>query len=426
MMITKYWSCNRCGSIIKTRIGVGMEKEFEFTFDCPKCNQEINGLFLIEDNGVEPKDIWKMDGVTLSKEEKFEFSFTYHPDFPSQVTNDISFPFIDATARVGDNFEWMALRQTWWHTISYKKIEDLKMIYKNYRSKNNTYFEKGINEFSQGVSPQERKIILESLLPSNIPLKTEKDKLNALYRALDVVLYPIVFSNNFIRWYELINAHLYDLYKYDPQLFDKYVEYVYSNHFLNTLQEKSFDYFIRFLNMRKDFSAVIFDWNPENPEALFTQTSTITGNMRFDDVKSLYVDGFELISDGLLIIFGFINLKYRKDFNSFAKHPTINSNKPYAKDLKHFDRQNNSPKFDLLEEDPNFSQWINPLIDPALRNAIGHNDIQFNKKTGIITYKEKDVIHTISYGEFLFKCLKQVLLIHRINLIVKLLNDWVL
>lgn len=424
MMLRKLWKCNKCGSIVMTRIGLGLEKEFEFIFDCPKCNHEIRGVLLVEDGEdipLKPKDTWKMDGVTETEVKDYVKCFTFHPDFPSQVSNDVCFPFIHAGSRAGDKFELMALRQTWWHAISYKKIGELKMIYKNYKLKNDTYFKQGIMEFSQISTPQEAKSVLHKILPTDIPLNYTNEKLSALYRALDVVIFPIVICDDYFKWYNFYNSYIYNISKDQSVEFDQFIKYTYNTGYLGDIQEKSFNYIFRFLNARKDFSSVIFDWDPEKPDADFPINCAVSGNIRYEEVKSLYVDGFELISDGLSLILSIINIKNRNDYNSFNSHPTRNIGKPFAKNFKDFNKQPNSPKYDLLNEDVDFSKWIVPLIDSNLRNSIGHNDVQFDYLTGNLTYKKDNAMKTITYGDFLFCCLRQVVIIHRINNLAKML-----
>jgi hypothetical protein len=75
----------------------------------------------------------------------------------------------------------------------------------------------------------------------------------------------------------------------------------------------------------------------------------------------------------------------------------------------HFNRKLNGPKLGMLFEEKTIDTWINSAIDPKLRNAIGHGDIEYDETTEIITYPinlEKTEFVTITYAEFLLKSSK--------------------
>ena len=92
--------------------------------------------------------------------------------------------------------------------------------------------------------------------------------------------------------------------------------------------------------------------------------------------------------------------------------------------MEDFHRLSNAPKVDLLDEEPLFRDWLKKAIDPQLRNAIGHNTVKYNSKTGDISYpldKAGAKIKTITYGEFLNLVLRAIVRVHQLNHLIKIL-----
>jgi hypothetical protein len=408
-IIRRSWQCNNCGTISVVRIGIGINKnEYNFSYECKKCNNEIKAHLICN----QEKDRWLVYDINgaadinkVIMDIPEDYIFTYDPDFTNRRTGNFNFPFIDAASKLDANeFHTRVKRRQVWYDLSIKRSNNLKTIYKNYNL-NNEFFEKGIREFIY-----------------DIPLENEMDKVRALYQVLELFMSPIVSSKKHIEFVEFINSYLMEIRSNDEQKLKDFLNFLESGKYLKTIQDKSFKCTFDFIDLNDVLSQVIFEWDPENPKIIFPSDSVVVGNVQFDRIKSFYVDGYELISKSLNIIIGLINIKYRHNYDSFAKHPRINITKPFATDMKDFIIKNNAPKFDLLSEEGKLTECIIPPINPKLRNAIGHNNIELNPKTGLITYYEDDnrlKSHTITYGEFLFMCIGLMVRVHEINLLIR-------
>ncbi|WP_048197846.1 hypothetical protein [Methanocella arvoryzae] len=429
MMIGKFWRCNSCGAIIKTKIGVGYQKETNYKFECERCHQEITLRFIIKEytdklGRTNYKDIWIPDGISKSKSNKFDFCFTSHPDFPTRTSDVYSFPFIDAlNNRDETDILQRQLRQVFWHELSMKKAKNLKMIYRNYSLGDFENFKKGIIAFQKGSTEFDSKI-LSALLPGELPLNNNMDKLSALSRVLDACFFPIVVSKNHFELYHYFESYIADLNQTEYQNYNEFVDFLVNNNYLTDIQNKCFEYIFNFLDLSEDFSPVIFEWDPENPDATFPSDANINNNISFDKIKSFSVDGFELLSKSLVIIIGLINIKHRHNYDSINYDPRERNKKPFKGGLIEFNAIANAPKFKLLSEENKFDKWINPVIDSKLRNDIGHFGYTIDSNKGYITYytnKEKTKSNTITYGEYLFRCIRLLVRVYQVNILVKMI-----
>ena len=362
----------------------------------------------------------------LTDNKNHDFIITIHPDFPNRRSSDHSFPFLDATRGRMEEIQARSERLQWWHNISVKKSKDLKMIYKNYRLGEWKNVKIGLKAFQKGSTPNESKF-LKSILPEGLPLKKESDKLQTLYRALDICLFPIFFSDNHVDLVKFLQSYLNGLKKSDGKKYIEFLEYLDDSGYLKELQDKAFNLTFNFFELKDDLSPIIFEWDPEHPNAEFPSDSKITSNIDFDKIKSFYVDGFETLSYSLFMVLGLINLKNRNSYDTFAydPNPRNKTRTPILFSLNKFTTIPNAPKFNLLSEDAEFEKWIKTAIDSKLRNGIGHYGIKFDTTSGDITYyldlnKSKSV--TISYGEYLFRCMKQLVRVYQVNTLVEMLS----
>lgn len=407
-MIARFYAkCDSCGSITLLRLAIGHDNEQKFKLSCQNCNQEIKGTLKLDQEKGTIK--LALDGAKQVGDEHHDYVFTFHPFFPNQSSKEeFSSPFVDAASRNVDDFPKKVMKSALFKRMAENDVKTLKKIFKNYKQKKWNHFSTSVNE----------------LLPE-WPLEKQVDRNRALYQILEYCVFPVVTSKKHLDIIEFLNYYLIELRLKDDTLFMGFVSFLDEKKILESIQDKSFKYTFRFFEFEKVIGPIFMDWDPNSPDKKLPNDLKIMSETPFDKIKSFYVDGYELACDALTIVQGLINIKYRGDFNSFPEHPTFNKGKPFAKNIDTFNKQqSNSPKFGILFEEKTIEDWLNSTMDPTLRNAIGHGDVEFDETTESIKYpidKEKTQFVTITYAEFLIKCIKMFTVIHQINHLVKML-----
>ena len=337
-----------------------------------------------------------------------DFFITMHPDFPNDTSRKkFSSPFIDAASRHGEDFVNRVSKRFLWKDILEKDSKKLKQIYKNYKQKKWSHFSNNVNEY----------------LP-DWQVKEQLDRNRALYQILELCLFPIVTSKRHLDTIQLLCDFLIDVRTKDDKNFMIFLTHLDQAKILENTQNNSFKYTFRFFDLGKEFYPILIDWDPDKPDTGISKNLKLMNDTPFDKIKAFYVDGYELACDSLVIIQGLINIKYRMDYNSFPEHPTINRGKPFTKTLDDYNRAPNAPKLGILFEEKLIDNWLNSAIDPKLRNAIGHGDVEFDETKEIIKFainKEKNQFVTLTYAEFLLNCIRLFTVIHQINHLVKML-----
>jgi hypothetical protein len=410
VMIARYYAkCDSCGSVTMLRLAIGHDENQKFKYECENCNREIIGSLELNQEKGNIKKL-NLNGAKGIDTNHHDYVFTTHPFFLNRSSKrEFSSPFIDAASRNIDDFPKKIMKSALLKRMAENDVKTLKKIYKNYKQKKWNHFSTSVKEF----------------LP-DWPLEKQIDRNRALYQILEYCVFPVVTSEKHIAIIDFLNDFLIDLRKKNDTQFMNFVKFLDERKILSDIQDKSFKFTFRFFELEKDIRPIMVDWDPNNPDKELPRDLKIMGETPFDKIKSFYVDGFEWTCDALTIIQGLINLKYRSDYNLFPEHPTINKGKPFEKTMEAFVRQqSNAPKMGILYEEKNIENWIISALDPVLRNAIGHGDVEFDEVTELVKYpinKEKTQFVTMSYAEFLLKCIRLFTVIHQINHLVKMLN----
>lgn len=166
----------------------------------------------------------------------------------------------------------------------------------------------------------------------------------------------------------------------------------------------------------------IVEWNPDNPSRDIATELRICSVSKYHELKSLYVDSYEALSRSLTFITGLSNLALCGNHDTYPVHPTIKKFAPSS--MAEFHGLSHAPKPAMVASDPIFGPWIDGMIDPALRNAIGHNTLELDEVTEIMTYdhgrnplQEED----ITYGQFHCRILRTLYRSHQANQIIKMI-----
>lgn len=127
---------------------------------------------------------------------------------------------------------------------------------------------------------------------------------------------------------------------------------------------------------------------------------TCIATCTFADVKTFYQDAYEALLSLLYIPVCLDNLVIRGDFQSFSSiydnvkcHPTKN------RDFEWYKQLDNGTRINKLDSSETFQKLIDFPANRFLRNGIGHNNVNYDSITQIVTAYDLKIPGKIKYQE---------------------------
>lgn len=100
----------------------------------------------------------------------------------------------------------------------------------------------------------------------------------------------------------------------------------------------------------------------------------------FDSVKQFYLDAYEALENLMIIPIALNNIKYRSDINAMNPiEKNVNSLEDYIKLTK-------ASRYHFCLYSEVYTNFLKIFVNAKLRNAIGHNDVEYNSVEQLITY----------------------------------------
>lgn len=412
MVIRYTLKCDHCSKTTLLRLGVGNDEVQKLEFECENCSQHISVTLTLtkaKDGVVSFNVIGASQIPTIIGEDIFaqttDYVFVFHPTFGHSKDEPVLTPFLQAFGRNKDDFVAQMKRIAFLNTLSTKGSPDLSRIIRNYTNENWLQFESSVREY----------------IPDDWQVSLPIDRNRALYQILEFFVSPVVTSTSHSELILSLTKYTAGLLNRDAKLFDDFIAVLEGSDILREVQYGAFDLVERFLKLTDEFRPIIVDWDFDNPDKE-PPDLVIKARVDFHDIKSFYVDAYELICKSLTIITGLINLDKRGHYDKYPVHPTMKNFAP--KSILSFHDLANAPKIVLLEEEPLFKNWISHSLDPKLRNAIGHNSTRYVKtkeEIGYVVDKKTRKTASINYGTFLAKALRAFVRTHQVNHLVKIM-----
>jgi hypothetical protein len=407
MIVRYYLECGHCHKVTALRIGVGHRNDEPFRLDCKTCSQEIKGVFHVDQDTVEIKGL-DAEGASIVDVEKYDHVVTYHPAFPSAPSplgEDKAFPSIAALGRHGKELIERSARAAGLEQWLPEARRDLQRIIRNYKEGDWSSFENGVRKY----------------IPKDWPVEKRIDKNRALYQVVELVLMPIATSEAHVGLVSSFTEYLNKLVADNRKALIEFIEYLEAKGYLKQTQYDVLDLLPKFLSGYNEYRPIIIDWNPEDPDGELSKDLKIEGRDGFNEMKSLYVDAYEVICRALTIMVGLVNIQHRAHHDTFG---VLGNGKPAYKTLVEFHKGNHAPKFPLLGEEPMFQNWLSKTLDSKIRNAIGHNRINHDPRTSQVVYaldKEGLQESSIPYTDFLRRTVAVCLRAHQVGHLAKII-----
>ena len=117
----------------------------------------------------------------------------------------------------------------------------------------------------------------------------------------------------------------------------------------------------------------------------------------FDSVKQFYMDVYESLGNLMIIPVALNNIKYRSDINAMNPiEKNVNSLEDYIKLTK-------ASRYHFCLDSEVYTGFLKILVNAKLRNAIGHNDVEYNSVDQLITYIPNPKDRTKKKTEYLLQ-----------------------
>lgn len=375
MIHNYYIKCQVCNKITRIRLQVGWLPEHPIVVTCGECGTSLSGRVRIGQD--EPSLSYSFSNADSVFEEDADYMVECSGEFPT-IKHCLAFhsqeilisPFIRAMSNMdsSDVYEEFCksvgiILQTKYGWDQYKRILDLSL------SGNKKYLIQEIQRlFGQDKMPCRNELeIIRGVHMIEVHCfisSLRKDILNDL-----------TFSSGIL--------------KINPRETKKLVDYLestigYSLVDFQRMGYKLLDDFIAvFPTLVPAYSLQYFNDNVIDYELEGSSTSN------FDTVKQFYLDVYETLGNLLVLPVALNNIKYRNDF---YKMPIIDGKEITLDDFIGLTKAN---RYKYCLNNELYTKELKIIVNSKLRNAIGHNDVQYDTSSQIISYipnpKKRDV-----------------------------------
>lgn len=367
MVYNCFIKCQVCGSITRVRLQVGWQEQHPIVIVCGKCGTSLMGKVHISQG--EPGFGLDFDNAQiLSNDDRVDYVVECSGEFPTiKLYDDMQSeeiyitPFIRNQMRMEekDGYEKFgrsvaALNETAKKWTAYKRVLDLS------QNDNKSYL---IQEI--------KKIFPEDMFPC----RNEFEVLRAMHMvAVHGFILPL--RRDIIDNLTISGSIL----KLDIKQTSELIKYLnaqegYNLNELQVLINKILDEFIGvFSFLIPAFATQFYKENSLDYEIEGSTTST------FDLVKQFYLDAYEALGNLMILPVALNNIKYRGNYN------LVNPIETKINSLDDFLASTKANRYRFCDEKEMYTECLRVIANSKLRNAIGHNDINYNTITQQITY----------------------------------------
>lgn len=172
-----------------------------------------------------------------------------------------------------------------------------------------------------------------------------------------------------------------DVMKMDGGQLKKLIDFLNSHdgYHLNEMQSVIYKLLNEFINIYQALiPALSLQYCKDNSVDFESEGSTTS---TFDTIKEFYLDIYEALGNLLVIPIALNNIKYRENFE---KLHSVEGNK--ATSLMDFIGLTKANRYHYCLKEEIYTNFLKVSVNAKLRNAIGHNDVEYDTISQIITY----------------------------------------
>ncbi len=358
-----YIKCQVCGCITRVRLQVGWQESHPIVVTCGECMTSLFGRVKIGQDtpGLE----YHFDNADVCNEEdKEKYIVECSGEFPvfkqRLVAEDEGYvltPFIRATEIMAEGYEEFS--------TSVRQLSDTAKRWANY---------KRIQNLSKVNSPYVKQEIQKIFSGEFFQCRDEYELLRAVHM-IDVHAFYTPLKKELLNNMDFSSSIL----KLDRAQLRRLLNYLenHSGYHLEELQNLIYKLMDEFMSVYQSLiPAFALQFYTDEFDLGVEGTTTST----FNTVKQFYLDVYEGLGNLLIIPIALDNIKIRNDFEKMA---------PVEKNIFSIDEfvaTTKATRFHYIYSNEPHVVLADIILNAKLRNAIGHNDVEYDTVTQCITY----------------------------------------
>jgi predicted metal-binding protein related to the C-terminal domain of secA len=382
MVFNTFIRCQVCGSITRVRLQVGWQEEHPIVVACGKCGISLSGNVKIGQE--KPELTFSFDNADEVLDENADYMVECSGEFPTVKQGDavdlvglVITPFIRYMncMETDDSYEQFGKAVSQLNDTS-KKWKNYKRIITLFNNKSE-YLVQEIQKVFSGQYFQCRD-------ESEVLRAVHMIEVHGFYSSLKKdILDDLSFSSGIMKMDSVQLKNLIDyLNSHDGFHLDEMQELIY----------KLYDEFITVY--QRLIPALAIQYCKEGSFNFECEGSTTSS---FDSVKQFYLDVYEALGNLLIIPVALNNIKYRSDINS------MNSVEKNVNSLDDFIKLTKATRYHFCLDNEVYTGVLDVVVNAKLRNAIGHNDVEYDAVKQLITYIPNPKDRTKKKTEYLLE-----------------------
>lgn len=404
-----YLKCQVCGIITRIRLQHGRVRRHPVVITCGKCKVSLSGFVELypkvkhEFDNAKEIEHPELTAADYLAECSGEFPVFKQTSDSSENIGNIT-PFMRLVSRIGDNdkieeyfdaVNELSKTQESWSDI--KKVFDLSLTDSEY------------------LVPEIKKVFSGKYFECRNKIEVLRAVHMFEVHYFYTPLFPMLTENK---------KRADDFLNLDPIQMNAMIDVLNNNagYKLNDLQKAIYKLYGEFIEVYEAFIPAISVQHIGKENFDFEKEGTSTSS--FDTVKQFYLDVYETLGNLLIIPLMLDNIKYRNSPIYFDEEKKIT--------FEDFLKMPKGKRFSICKENEYFTAFIDLKSRTKIRNSIGHNDVEYDAVTQVVTYtpnpadrtKQKNIYlleyemealdmfnSVLAISEYIYK-IKQVKLIH--------------
>jgi len=367
MVYNEYIKCEVCGKITRIRLQVGRQKEHPIAVTCGECGISLKGKVFIGQDAPSLK---------FEFENAEEIDYTDTPDYAVECSSEFT------TLKMCEGID---LQDE--YITPFLRFQEKLSGFEEYEK-----FAKSMSSLMRTISawPQYKRVLqlskagnreyllqeIKKLFPEDLVMCRDEFEIMRAVRLVEVSGFLSPLKPEIIQLPEIGSSIL--------QLNSEEMEVLID--FLNEHEGYSLSEMQDMVNVVLDEFVDTFQYLVPAFSLQFCEEKLIdfekegTTTSTYADVKQFYLDVYETLGNLLIIPAAFDNIRYRKNVNKFA------DNDAGIASLDKFIGATKANRFHLCNSNEVYMRTLDVKYNQKLRNAIGHNDVEYDNVTQQITY----------------------------------------
>lgn len=382
MVFNTFIKCQVCGSITRIRLQVGWQEEHPIVVACGKCGTSLSGN--VEIGQDEPGLKFSFYNADEVLDEEADYMVECSGEFPTvkqgsaeELEGLVITPFIRymACMKSDDSYKQFskAVSQLNATKRKWKQYQRIINLFKN----NSEYLVQEIQKEFSGQYFQCRDEL-------EILRAVHMIEVHGFYSALRKdILDDLSFSAGIL--------------KMDSAQIKSFIDFLNSHEgfHLEELQELTYKVYDEFIKVYQRLIPALAIQYCKDGSFDFEHEGSTTSS--FDSIKQFYLDVYEALGNLMIIPVALNNIKYRSDINAMNPiEKNVNSLEDYIKLTK-------ASRYHFCLDSEVYTGFLKIQVNAKLRNAIGHNDVEYNSVDQLITYIPNPKDRTKKRTEYLLE-----------------------